>query len=210
MALGFCDGRLAMRRFLICLLLLPLFSIFLAGCGERGPAAFRSTDISGAQFGPSLEGFRDHHGRSIKLADFQGQALIVFFGYTFCPDVCPTTLARFAEVMKSLGGDSLRVQLLFVTLDPQRDTAQKLADYVPWFYPSFIGLAADAAATEAAAREFKVFFARSRGSEAMGYAIDHSTGAYLFDPSGRVRLYVKDDLPVAAIVGDLRLLLAGK
>ena len=112
--------------------------------------------------------------------------------------------------MKALGSDAQRVQVLFVTLDPERDTAQKLADYVPWFYPSFIGLRGDTEATAAAAREFKVFFARSRGSDAMTYAIDHSAGAYVLDPVGRIRLYVKDDAPVEAIVSDLKMLLAGK
>jgi protein SCO1/2 len=186
---------------------LALLCLFLAACAEPEPPAFHSTAIGGAQFGRSLAGFRDHHGTPRRLDDFKGRALIVFFGYTSCPEVCPTTLSRFAEVMKSLGSDAARVQLLFVTLDPARDTAQKLADYVPWFYPSFIGLYADAAATEAAAREFKVFFARSAGSAGMGYAIDHSTGAYVFDRSGKIRLYVKDDVSVEAIVGDLRVLL---
>lgn len=184
--------------------------ILLAGCAEREPSAFRNTDVSGAQFGRSLDGFSDHHGVSRTLADYRGRAVIVFFGYTFCPDVCPTTLGRFADVMKALGDDAGRVQLLFVTLDPQRDTRRKLADYVPWFYPSFVGLYADAAATEAAAREFKVYFARHAGSVALGYSIDHSAGAYVFDPAGNVRLYVKDDAPIDAIVADLRRLLAGQ
>lgn len=184
--------------------------IFLAGCGEREPTAFHSTDISGADFGRALVGFSDHHGSPKSLADFKGQAVIVFFGYTFCPDICPTTLARFAEVIKALGREAPRVQVLFVTLDPDRDTAQQLAAYVPWFDRSFIGLYGDAAATAAAAREFKVFFARRAGSDAVGYSIDHSAGAYVFDPAGRIRLYLKDDAPVEAVVGDLRRLLAGK
>lgn len=189
--------------------LLVLFYL-LVGCGEREPTAFRSTELGGAQFGRSLDGLRDHHGTPKTLADFKGRALVVFFGYTSCPDVCPTTLSRLAAVVKALGPDAARVQVLFVTLDPERDTAQKLADYVPWFDPSFIGLYGDAAATDAAAREFKVFFARRPGSAALGYAIDHSAGAYVFDPAGRIRLYVKDDAPVEAIAGDLKLLLAGK
>ena len=200
-----------MSRLIVRVLIVALFLVgVLAGCGEREPAAFRSTDISGAQFGRSLAGFRDHHGTPKTLADFKGRALVVFFGYTSCPDVCPTTLSRFAAVIKALGPDAARVQVLFVTLDPERDTAPRLADYVPWFDPSFIGLYGDAAATEAAAREFKVFFARRPGSAALGYSIDHSAGAYVFDPAGRVRLYVKDDAPVDAVVGDLKMLLAGK
>ncbi|WP_301103027.1 SCO family protein [Propionivibrio sp.] len=190
--------------------LILILCLSLTGCSEREPTPFRSTDITGAQFGRALAGFKDHHGKPRTLADFQGKVVVLFFGYTFCPDICPTTLARFAEVMKLLGNDDERVQVLFVTLDPERDTAQKLADYVPWFYPSFIGLYGDMAATEAAAKEFKVFFARSKGSDVMTYAIDHSAGAYVFDPSGRIRLYVKDVTSVEAIVSDLKTLLAGK
>ena len=178
----------------------------LAGCSERTLPAFRNTDIGGAEFGRSLA-LKNHHGKPTSLADFQGKAVVIFFGYTSCPDVCPTTLARFAEVMKQLGSDAGRVQVLFVTVDPERDTPEKLAAYVPWFNPSFIGLYGDMAATEAAAREFKVFFARSKGSAGMGYVIDHSAGAYVFDPAGKIRLYVKDDASVDAIVGDIKKLL---
>lgn len=192
-------------RHLVCVIL----CVFLTACARPPPPRFNATDISGAQFGAALAGFRDQHGAAASVERFKGRALVVFFGYTACPDVCPTTLARYAEVMKTLGDDAKRVQVLFVTLDPQRDTAPVLATYVPWFDPSFIGLYADDAATEAAAREFKVFFSRHSGSSGAGYSIDHSAGAYLFDPSGRVRLYVKDDAAVAAIAADLRLLLAG-
>jgi protein SCO1/2 len=109
--------------------------------------------------------------------------------------------------MKQLGSDAGRVQVLFVTVDPERDTPEKLAAYVPWFNSSFIGLYGDMAATEAAAREFKVFFARSKGSAGMAYVIDHSAGAYIFDTTGKIRLYVKDDASVDAIVSDMKRLL---
>jgi len=187
---------------------LALF-VALSGCSERPPAPFASTDISGAAFGKSLSGLRNHHGEPVALADFRGKAVLLFFGYTACPDVCPTTLSRFAEVMKRLGKDSQRVQVLFVTLDPERDSAEKLAAYVPWFDPSFIGLYGDAAATAAVAGDFKVYFARSKASSGMDYVIDHSAGAYAFDPAGRLRLYVKDDVAVDALVGDLKRLLDG-
>lgn len=185
---------------------LLIFFFGLAGCSERTAPAFRNTEISGAEFGRSLA-LKNHHGKPTSLADFKGKAVVIFFGYTSCPDVCPTTLARFAEVMKQLGGDAGRVQVLFVTIDPERDTPEKLAAYVPWFNSSFIGIYGDKAGTEAAAREFKVFFTRSKGSEGMGYVIDHSAGAYVFDPAGRIRLYVKDDASVEAIVSDLKRLL---
>ena len=194
-----------MRRVLVLVLLLVL-----AACSARAPAPWRTTDISGANFGHSLAGLRDHRGKPTTLADFQGRAVLLFFGYTACPDVCPATLARYAAVMKALGAEADRVQVLFVTLDPERDTPDKLAAYVTWFHPAFIGLYGDLAATEAAAREFKVFFARSKSSVGIGYTIDHSAGAYAFDPAGRIRLYIKDDAPVEAIASDLRRLLAGQ
>jgi protein SCO1/2 len=193
-----------MRRVLLLVFLL------LSACGARAPAPWNNTDISGATFGNALVGLKDHHGKPTALADFHGRAVLLFFGYTACPDVCPTTLARYAGVMKALGRDAERVQVLFVTLDPERDTPDKLAAYVSWFNPTFIGLSGDLAATEAAAREFKIFFARSKSSAGMGYTIDHSAGAYAFDPAGRIRLYIKDDAPVEAIAADLGRLLAGQ
>jgi protein SCO1/2 len=194
-----------MRRLLLIVML-----VLLAACGERSPAPWRSTDISGADFGHALVGLSDQHGKPTTLADFRGRAVLLFFGYTACPDVCPTTLARYAELMKALGAQAERVQVLFVTLDPERDTPDKLGAYVTWFHPAFIGLYGDPAATEAAAREFKVFFARSKGSAGTGYTIDHSAGSYAFDPAGRIRLYIKDDVPVDALASDLKRLLAGQ
>jgi protein SCO1/2 len=211
-----------MRRISAVVLSLVL-ACLLAACTEPKPAAFRNTDISGAEFGRSLAGLRDQRGKAAALADFQGKAVLVFFGYTSCPDVCPTTLTRLAAVMKQLGSDADRVQVLLVTLDPQRDTPERLAAYVTGFYPSFIGLSGDMPATEAAAKEFKVVFARRKAGEnsphghshdhgqvADGYVIDHSTGTYVFDPAGRIRLYVKDDASVDAIAADLKTLLAAK
>ena len=193
-----------MWRFLILVV-----ALVLAGCSEGVPKMFQSTDITGAEFGRTLL-LNDHHGKARTLADFKGKVVVIFFGYTSCPDICPTALARFAEVMKKLGKAAGRVQVLFVTIDPERDSPDKLAAYVPWFHPSFIGLYGDTSATEAAAREFKVFYARSKGSDSLGYMIDHSAGAYVFDPTGKIRLYVKDDAPVEAIASDLQRLLDGK
>lgn len=194
-----------MRRILLLVLLL-----LLAACGEHAPAPWHSTDISGANFGQALLGLKDQHGKPTTLADFRGRVVLLFFGYTACPDVCPATLARYAAVMKALGPEAGRVQVLFVTLDPERDTPEKLAAYVSWFDPRFLGLSGDVAATEAAAREFKVYYARSKSSAGMGYTIDHSAGTYAFDPAGRIRLYIKDDAPVEAVADDLKRLLAGQ
>lgn len=188
---------------------LAIFCVLLWGCGQPVPPSFQSTDISGADFGRLLA-LTDHAGKPRTLADYRGKLVVLFFGYTSCPDVCPTTLARFAEVVKSLGAEGEQVQVLFVTVDPARDTQQKLAAYVPWFHPSFIGLYGDAAATEAAAREFKIFYSRKALEGGTGYVIDHSAGAYVFDRQGRLRLYVKDEVPNAGLVTDLRQLLAEK
>lgn len=187
-----------LRSFLVVLLV-------LSGCGQS-PEAFRNTDLTGASFGRQLE-MRDHHGRPRQLADFHGQAVVLFFGYTACPDICPSTLAKFAEVMQALGPQAGRVQVLFVTLDPERDTAERLQEFVPWFHPSFLGLYADRPTTETVASEFRIYSAKKDVGSGLGYVLDHSAGAYLFDPAGRLRLYVGDQAPVADIVADLNVLL---
>lgn len=192
---------LARRYLCLCL------SLLLLACSQPGPA-FRNTDISGAAFGRRLD-LTDHDGRARHLEDFRGKAIVLFFGYTACPDVCPTTLSKFAEVMNALGPQARQVQVLFVTLDPERDTAARLKEFVPWFHPSFIGLYGSRAATDAAAKEFRIYSARKEGG-ALGYTLDHSAGAYVFDPAGRLRLYVADSAPVEDIAADLKQLLAGR
>lgn len=189
--------------------LLLLCCALMWACDRPLPPSFNSTDISGADFGRQLA-LTDHAGKARTLADYHGKLVVLFFGYTSCPDVCPTTLARFAEVVKGLGADGAQVQVLFVTVDPARDTQQKLAAYVPWFHPSFVGLYGDAASTEATAREFKIFYAKKSLEGGVGYVMDHSAGAYVFDRKGRLRLYVKDEVPNAALAADLRVLLAEK
>lgn len=189
-------------------LFLALSAATLVSC-KPPPVTFHSTDLTGATFARQLA-LVDHHGQPRSLADFRGKATVVFFGYTACPDICPTMLARLAEVMKKLGGEAERVQVLFVTVDPERDSAERLKDFVPWFNPSFLGLRGDAAQIQAAAAEFRIFTARKPVEGALGYVIDHSTGAYVFDPAGRLRLYVKDTTSVDDIAADLRLLLQGK
>lgn len=193
-----------MRRRLI--LLLPI--LLLAACSGK-PAAFASTDITGAQFGNRLA-LTDHNGRPRQLEDFRGKAVVLFFGYTSCPDVCPTALAKFAEVMQSLGSDAERVQVLFVTLDPERDSPERLKAFVPWFHPSFLGLYGDRPQIDSVVKEFRVHSAKKEVGGGMGYVLDHSAGSYVFDPAGHLRLYMRDTAGVSEVVGDLRLLLAGK
>ena len=184
----------------------------LTGCCDPPSRGFLNTEITGADFGRELTGFRDHQGNPRTLADFRGKAVVLFFGYTSCPDVCPTTLVRLAEVMAKLGEAAGRVQVLMVTVDPQRDTPERFAAYMAGFNPSFIGLTGDLAATEAAAKEFKAFFSRGKnvhrhGKQPMIDLIDHTAGAYVLDPAGKIRIYLKDDAPVEGIVSDLERLL---
>jgi len=188
-------------------LFLAIPCLLLAACNPA-PETFRNTDLTGATFGRSLE-LSDHHGQPRSLGDFRGKAIVVFFGYTTCPDICPTTLARLAGAMKALGADAERVQVLFVTLDPERDSEERLQAFVPWFDPSFLGLRGDAEQTKALTEEFRVFSARKNVTGEFGYVLDHSTGAYIYDPTGNLRLYVKDTASVEDIVADIRQLLRG-
>lgn len=174
----------------------------LAGC-DSGPK-FKSTDITGADYGQGLE-LPDASGRVRRLADFRGKAVVVFFGFTHCPDVCPTTLADMAGVMKQLGPDAERVQMLFITVDPERDTPQDVAKYVQAFDPRFIALRGDPASTQRTARDFKIFYEKRK--EGDSYSVDHSAQSYVFDPQGRLRLLVRPQAIAADLPDDLRTLL---
>jgi protein SCO1/2 len=181
----------------------------LTGCGDSAPPAaeFHATDVTGASFARDFA-LADHNGQPRRLADFRGKVVVVFFGYTHCPDVCPTTLSDFAAALKLLGEDAKRVQVLFVTVDPARDTPALLKQFVPSFHPSFLGLSGDEAATRALAGEFKVVYQKATGAGGDDYSVDHSTGSFVFDPAGRIRLLVSYGSTPEAITGDLRQLLA--
>jgi protein SCO1/2 len=179
----------------------------LAGCTPSGPS-FRSTDITGADYGKALA-LTDHNGQARTLADFRGKVVTLFFGYTQCPDVCPTALSGMSEVMRLLGADSDRVQVLFVTVDPERDTQALLAEYVPVFDKRFLGLYGTLEKTAEVAKDFRVFYRKS-GDLAGHYTVDHSAGTYVFDPSGKPRLYVRHAEDPAVIAADIKALLAGK
>lgn len=187
--------------------LLAASATLLFACSE--PPKFNSTDISGVDWGHSLA-LTDHSGKPRTLEDFKGKAVVLFFGYTQCPDICPTTLATMRDALKLLGNDSARVQVLFATVDPARDTQKLLADYVPWFDPSFIGLRGSENETQAAAKDFKIFFVRQPGKTPDSYSIDHSASSYAFDPTGKLRLTIRHGETPDRIAADLRLLLAGK
>ena len=179
-----------------------IFSLLLAGC-DGGPK-FKSTDITGVDYGRSLE-LTDHTGRLRRLEDFRGKAVVLFFGFTHCPDVCPTTLAELSQAMKQLEADAERVQVLFVTVDPERDTREALAKYVTAFDPRFLGLYGDAAATQRVAKEFKIYYEKRTTGES--YSVDHSGQSYVLDPQGRLRLLVRPERITADLPEDLRTLL---
>ena len=185
-------------------LLAFLVSAFLAGCGGEAPK-FNLTDVTGVAFGKELN-LTDHNGKPRTLADFHGKVVTVFFGFTHCPDVCPTTLAEMAQVAKDLGPDADKLQVLFVTVDPERDTPQVLKQYVPSFNPSFLGLYGDVAATTRTAKEFKVFFEKQPAKNG-GYSVDHSAGTFVFDRQGRLRLFAQYGGGHAALAHDIRILL---
>lgn len=187
--------------------LVLLLAAMLAACGPSGPR-FNSTDITGADYARDFS-LKDANGKTRTLADFKGMAVVVFFGYTRCPDVCPTTMVEMKEVLQKLGHDAQRVQVLFVTIDPERDTPVLLAQYVPAFDPSFIGLYGDLEATTKTAKDFKVFFQKVKGKTPDNYTMDHTAGSYVFDPQGRLRLFVRHGGDTAPLVADLKTLLAG-
>mgnify|MGYP001165993488 FL=1 len=177
----------------------------LAGCGEPAPS-FHATDITGADYGKSLA-LTDHQGQPRTLESFRGKVVTLFFGYTQCPDVCPTSLSAMSEVMRQLGADADRVQVLFVTVDPERDTLELLAEYVPVFDPRFLGLHGSPERIAEVAKEFRIFYRKS-GDIGGQYTIDHSAGTYVFDPEGRLRLYVRYGETPENIAADIRTLLA--
>jgi protein SCO1/2 len=189
-------------RFLIALTTATL----LSGCGER--AKFSGVDITGADYARGFA-LADSSGKTRTLAEFKGSVVVVFFGYTQCPDVCPTTLADLAEVRRRMGKDGDRVQAIFVTLDPQRDTPQVLAQYAIGFDPSFIALRGSPEQTAATAREFKIFYEKVAGPTETSYTLNHTAGSYVFDRGGKVRLFIRHGQPVDAIASDLRQLMVG-
>lgn len=183
----------------------------LAACDGALPGgskpSFKAIDITGAEYARTLQ-LTDPDGQARSLADYKGKVVVVFFGFTQCPDVCPTTLAELAEVKRLLGADGARVQGIFVTVDPDRDTAELLKAYAASFGPDIIGLRGTPEQTVAAAKEFKVFFNKVPGKTDTSYTVDHTAGSYVFDAKGRVRLFTRYGTGPQALADDLKILLA--
>lgn len=186
-------------------LLLVVFVGLLVGC-EPDAERFNNVDITGASYARDFR-LTDFNGQPRTLADFRGKVVVMFFGYTQCPDVCPTTMTDMAEVKRRLGPDGDKLQVIFVTLDPDRDTAEVLSQYVPGFDPTFLGLRGTRDETAAIAKDFKVFYQKVPGKTETSYTMDHTAGSYAFDTEGRVRLFLRHAGAVDPIVADLRKLL---
>ena len=179
----------------------------VSGCNKE--PAFENLDLTGnTQFGSDFA-LPDTGGKTRTLADYKGKAVVLFFGYTHCPDVCPTTMAELSQALQQLGPDQAkRVQVLFVTVDPQRDTAALLGQYVSAFNPTFVGLRpTDDAQLVKVTKDFRVYYAKVPGKTPDSYTMDHTAASYVFDPEGKLRLFVRDGQGAAPWVHDLKLLL---
>src|SRR5207244_10925805 len=178
-----------------------LLVLAVAACGPAAPK-FQGSDVTGIGYGRDFR-LTDHTGKPRTVADFRGKVVVMFFGYTQCPDFCPTTLSELAATMQKLGPEADHVQVLFVTIDPERDTQELLSRYVPAFNPSFVGLYGDASATADVAKEFKVLYQKQPGPPG-SYTMDHSAGTFIFDPQGRLRVYVSYGQGPAVFAHDIR------
>ena len=188
------------------LLLLAASSAVLAACTESKPQ-FKAVDLTGADYAKDFA-LPDTEGKVRTLQDFRGKAVVVFFGYTQCPDVCPTTMAEIAQARKLLGADGDKVQAVFVTVDPERDTPQVLKAYMANFDPSFVALRGSPEQIATLAKDFKVFYKKVDGKTPGSYTMDHSAASYVYDPQGRLRLYTRYGSGAQALADDLKLLLA--
>jgi protein SCO1/2 len=182
----------------------------LTACTDKAdaPAAFSGIDITGADYATGFS-LTDHNGQPRTLADFKGKAVVIFFGFTQCPDVCPTSMSEMAEAKRLLGADGDRLQGLFVSVDPERDTPEIMKQYMASFDPSFLALYAAPDALPALAKSYKIYYKKVEGPTPTSYTMDHSAGSYVYDPQGRIRLYNRYGSGAPALAGDLKKLLAG-
>lgn len=182
---------------------------WLAGCSREEKVSFQGVDVTGAEYARDFS-LPDANGQQRSLKDFAGKVVVVFFGYTQCPDVCPTTLQELVEVKHLLGADGERLQAIFVTLDPERDTPEMLKAYMGNFDPSFVALRGTPEQTAAIAKDFKIFYKKVEGQTPQTYTLDHSAGSYVYDPAGRLRVYERYGSGPQVLVSDVRTLLAEK
>ncbi|MGV3728737.1 SCO family protein [Hydrogenophaga sp.] len=192
------------------LLALSLGTLGLAACSEKAaaPAAFVGIDITGADYAKGFS-LTDHNGKLRTLADFKGKVVVVFFGFTQCPDVCPTSMSELAEAKRLLGPDGDRLQGIFISIDPERDTPEIMQQYMANFDPSFLALYAAPDALPEVAKSYKIYYKKVNGPTPTSYSMDHSAGSYVYDPQGRIRLYNRYGSGAPALAADVKKLLAG-
>jgi protein SCO1 len=182
-------------------------AVALSACSDS-PQAFKAIDITGADYATGFS-LTDHNGQKRTLDDFKGKAVVIFFGFTQCPDVCPTSMTEMAEAKRLLGPDGERFQGLFLSVDPERDTPEVMKQYVTNFDPSFLALYAPPGELEAVAKSFKVYYKKVEGKTPTSYTMDHSAGSYVYDPQGRIRLYHRYGSGAQSLADDLKRLLQG-
>ena len=180
----------------------------LSGCGEDKPA-FRGVDITGADYAQGWE-LSDQNGQVRTLKDFAGKAVVVFFGFTQCPDVCPTALQEMAQAKQLLGADGAKLQGVFITVDPERDTPELLKAYMANFGSDFVALRPTAEQLPKVTKDFKIYYKKVEGKTPTSYTMDHSAGSFTFDPQGRIRLYNRHASGAEALAADVKILLSGK
>lgn len=186
-------------------LLMAALAMVLSACSPEKPS-FKAIDLTGADYAQGFQ-LKDQFGQVRTLADFKGQVVVVFFGFTQCPDFCPTTLSEWVQVKKALGENGKRLQAVFITVDPERDTPEVLKDYMANFDPTFLALVPTIDALPALAKNFKIYFKKVPGPTPTSYTMDHQAGTYIYDTEGRLRLYARYGLGPAAMAEDIGKLL---
>ena len=184
-----------------------LFAVFLAACAPDKPQ-FKSIDLTGADYAKDFA-LLDQNGKTRSIKDFAGKVVVVFFGFTQCPDVCPTSMAELAGIKKSLGADSDKLQAIFISVDPERDTPEILKAYMGNFDPTFLALRPSMEQLPVVAKDFKIYYKKVEGRTDSSYSMDHSAGNYIYDPQGRLRLYNRYGSGAEGLTQDIRLLLKG-
>jgi protein SCO1/2 len=187
---------------------ISLLMLFLMACAPDKPQ-FKSIDLTGADYAKDFA-LPDQNGKTRSIKDFAGKVVVVFFGFTQCPDVCPTSMAELASIKKSLGADGDKLQGVFISVDPERDTAEILKAYMGNFDPTFVALRPSAEQLPVVAKDFKIYYKKVEGRTASSYSMDHSAGNYVYDPQGRLRLYNRYGSGTEGLLADIRLLLKGQ
>ena len=179
---------------------------FLIACSQEEKPQFKSIDLTGADYATGFA-LADQNGQQRSMKDFAGKVVIVFFGFTQCPDVCPTSMAELAQIKKAMGADGSKLQVVFITVDPERDTPELLKAYMGNFDPTFIALRPTIEQLPQVAKDFKIYYKKVEGTTPGSYSMDHSAGSYVYDPKGNIRLYSRYGNDAQGLTSDFRLLL---